>query len=203
MKYQLSQRNQIINVFKYSFTNYPFFSSQWNNFYSSSEGKRILEDNSHINYNNNQGNLYFTNLVFISISNPSQGGALFFSITSTNNVLIEKTMFTHCKTTTASQGGAIYFFNYGSLIFHQICSYDCTTGGTGTIYGQFCYCLTNSNNQYNLSLISSSIINSINNNGQRTIDLVYGTHLILKTNSSNHQSNYHTGLLLEYISVTY
>jgi hypothetical protein len=133
------------------------------------------------------------------VSNGGSGGALTFTTSGTNKVLIEESLFYKCTTSASYHGGAIYFENYGHCIFFHICSLECITGGSGTIYGQFCYCKTNSDHNYNLSIISSSLLKSINSNGGISFYFLYGTHNISKINSSNNNHKYHTGFELDYI----
>jgi hypothetical protein len=104
-------------------------------------------------------------------------------------VLIEKSLLDSCKTNNSSGGGAIYFYNYGYFLLYQICGYDCAT--CGNFWGQFCGIESNSNNVYNSSLFSSSIINSFNSNSEETIRIVHGRDNIIKTNISNNILNIH------------
>jgi hypothetical protein len=162
-----------------------YLNQVWNSFYELNEGYIVQQNHLIRSYSSsNSGNLYFFNLYFLKLINSGgAGGALSITGTGNNQILIEKTLFSHCKTT-SDNGGAIFFENYGHLIFHQICGYDCNTGTT-TSFGQFCQCSSHPNNTYNISLFSSSIIHSMNNNNGYTVHWIYGINHIIHTNISN------------------
>jgi hypothetical protein len=165
--------------------------NEWEDYYkeTSKPTKIIGNQVSYLPFSNNHGNIYIKNSQFKGIQSSGNGGCLKFTVTtgSSNFVVIEETLFYQCKTTdTTSNGGCIYFVDYGSLIFDQICGYDCNTGEAAL--GQFCYCSSNSGNIYNISMFSSSIINTYNINGNNpayTIYFLYGKQYFSETNISN------------------
>jgi hypothetical protein len=180
-----------------------YFFSGWNNFYEgTSPPFLILTNNQNYRYSSDEGNIYFQNIIFQEITYSSQGGAIYISFEGSNHVLIEGTIFGKCQS--SSEGGAVYFSNYGSCVFSKICVYDCNTGGEQ--YGQFCYCQTQTNNNYFLSFKLSSIlscINSLSGNSGQTILFSYGNHSILQTNISNNICRYQPSFSLEYLKISY
>jgi hypothetical protein len=179
------------------------FLSSWFDFYPNPIGNQIQKGNHNYRFlSSNATNLYFTDLEFIGITNPSQAGALYFSDTSNSyKILIEKTLFAQCQTTKSGViVGAIYFSYSGYFIFYQICGTECLTSGNGDIRGQFCFCTTNANSQ--LSLFSSSIVNCIYSDCSSTLCLYYGTQNIKKINSSHHHMRFFSGILSSNIGLS-
>jgi hypothetical protein len=169
---------------------YLFF-KEWNDFYDGSptntEFQNLIQT-THLNLD--PGNIFIKHVQFQHITDAGPGGALKFTASNgANSVLIEKSLFYNCKTRGDSSGGSIYFSNFGYLIIHQTCGYNGSTGGSAN--GQFCYSHTNSNNQYNISLILSSIIHTFCNSYGYTLLWYYGTKTILNTNISNNQVKSH------------
>jgi hypothetical protein len=189
-------------------SNYPFaqlfrreFFYSWSDFYPGLEGSLVQQDNINTRYTTDNINLYLYDLEFINLQNENEGGALYFSLSNgVNYVLIEKTFFYQCNTTSAKSGGAVYFNKYGFLIFHQICCLKCNTGGNGDIRGQFCRCIID--NDKNISIISSSIMRCLIPTGSVTIHLSYGNQKLIKTNSSNNQNLRHSAFDIDCLLVS-
>lgn len=126
------------------------------------------------------GNFYFHNVVFLSITYSGTGGAISFYSSSelTNKILIEETLFSECKTTSNERGGAIYFEYYGDCQFHLVCGNDCKTNSNQ--YGQFCSLYSYTNHKYFLSFKLTSVINCYNfvSGSWATIHFLYGTQTL-------------------------
>jgi hypothetical protein len=181
------------------FVNGVSFSNEWNDFYPDSP-PNIKIESTHQDFSS--GFIYIQNVQFLSITNTTAGGALKFETSNGENyLLIEESLFSQCKTTEAVSGGAVYFNNYGYCIFHEICGYDCNTGSHSS--GQFCLCDTNTNNNYNLSMFSSSVHSSINNQREWPIFFSYGKQNMIKSNISNNQVAYYSGFTFEHTYISY
>jgi hypothetical protein len=143
-----------------------------------------LKNNNRISFTTENGNIYIKNLLFLGITNNlGHGGALSFisSPSSSNQVLIEFTLFSECKVTSTYYGGAIYFEKYGDFKFHFVCGFDCQTNSQS---GQFSYILASENNN-NISLILISIIKCCESTVSFNTYFGYGTIDFESTNISD------------------
>jgi hypothetical protein len=128
---------------------------------------------------------YFKNCDFLSIKNNGKGGAILFTGINEGKVLIERSYFCDCMTLDNSQGGGIYFSQYGYIKLLFVCSDSCKTGASKTGYwGQFCYLLTQ-NEYFSTTINQTSILHTINSYGYIPVHFQSGNHYFQSSNCSN------------------
>lgn len=100
------------------------------------------------------GNIYIYCCEFNDCAAGSQnGGAICVSSSSSTKLLVEKTLFFRCKTTTSGEGGAIYFGSEGNCVISQVCGNECSTPENRP----FSYVDCTNGAQYKNDILDSSI----------------------------------------------
>ena len=134
----------------------------------------------------NETNIYINFCFFLNIiSSITHGGVISIINNNLNNLLIQQSIFSHCKILNNYDGGAIYIQSINSnIIFSKICGNDCSTVNKNF---QFSYTKSSTNGIHNFEFISC-FQNSLNYEGYYYICLLELGNILTKNN--NFSKNY-------------
>ena len=162
-----------------------FLNTKWNDFF--------LNDNNFIENKNiknslilNETNIYINFCFFLNlISSITHGGVISIINNNLNNLLIEQSVFSHCKILNNYDGGAIYIQSINSnIIFSKICGNNCTSVNKNY---QFSYTKSSTNGIHNFEYLTC-FQNSLNYEGLNYICLLELGNILTKNN--NFSKNY-------------
>jgi hypothetical protein len=175
--------------------------SSWIDFYSDTTLNIENQNNTRIIYSS--GIYHLSHLLFIVINSSLAGDPLSFTSGTNNQILIEETLFSQCRTIGSYEGGAIYFNNYGDCQFSLVCGSSCNTGGSK--HGQFYQCIIPTTQKSNFTIHLSSFFYYITRNSGYgcTILFYYGNHNIHFSNISNNYCGKYSRYIFSRVNISF